>query len=202
MGAPELQALVSAVLMPFDEKTLQRRVAGPHDIRMDGMYDVVLRAPGTAVMDIGCNRGQVGFEFAVNGARLVHGCDHFAEGIWAAKQWFMDMRNVESQFEVVDLSTGISALAPFRGQRYDIMLLLATYHKLKRIMPPQALTELVQHLAKRTSQYFCWRATSEKFQENEQEMAALDRDLGAVDFQRIHTSYISKCLGVAAIWSR
>lgn len=188
--------------MPFDEKTLQRRVAGYHDIRLDGMLDIVHRARGAAVMDIGCNIGQVGFEMANNGARLVHGCDNFAEGIWAAKHWFMQLRNVESQFEVADLSIGPAALAPFRGARYDIMLMLATYHKLKRVMAQDKLTELVQHLAKRTGQFFCWRATSEKFQENEQEMDALDRDLGLVGFQRVHTSYISQTLGVAAIWSR
>ena len=45
------------------EKQLQRRVAGWHDIRMDGMTDLVCRAKGASVLDIGCNRGLVSFEF-------------------------------------------------------------------------------------------------------------------------------------------
>jgi 2-polyprenyl-3-methyl-5-hydroxy-6-metoxy-1,4-benzoquinol methylase len=188
--------------MVFDEKSLQRRVAGYHDQRLDGMLDIVVRARGAAVMDIGCNRGLVGFELANNGARLVHGCDIFPEGIEVARHLFIDLRAVEAQFEVVDLTQGPKALAPFRGARYDIMLCLATVHKLKRVMPPLALAELLQHLGKRTSQYFAWRATSEKFQENEDEMHLLDRELGAVEMRRVHTSYLSRTLGVAAIWAR
>jgi len=188
--------------MPLDEKTLQRRVAGYHDLRMDGMLDLVIRARSASVMDLGCNRGLVGFEMANNGARLVHGCDNYAEGIDVARHLFVDLRNVESQFEVVDLTQGAPALAPFHGQRYDIVLMLATYHKLKRVMPADALTALVRHLGNRTGQFFGWRATSEKFQENEAEMIQLDRDLGSVDMRRIHTSYISRNLGVAAVWAR
>jgi len=33
-------------------------------------------------------------------------------------------------------------------------------------------------------------------------MTMLDRELGSVDMRRIHTSYISRTLGVAAIWAR
>jgi SAM-dependent methyltransferase len=188
--------------MLFNEKLLQRRVAGYHDQRLDGMLDIVVRARGASVMDIGCNRGLVGFELANNGARLIHGCDNFAEGIEVARHLFADLRYVNSQFEVVDLSKGSASLAPFHGASWDIVLMLATYHKLKRVMSPTALTELVQHLGKRCGNYFAWRATSEKFDENEAEMLALDRDLGAVELRRIHTSYLSRMLGVAAIWAR
>lgn len=188
--------------MPFDERTMLRRVAGGHDIRLDGMLDLVLRARGASVMDIGCNRGLVGFEFANNGARLVHGCDNFSDGIMTARNLFIDLRQVESLFEVVDLSQGSAALAPFHGQRYDIMLCLATLHKLRRVMTDKVFCELVRHLGNRTASYFGWRATSEKFSENETEMALLDRELGSVEMRRIHTSYISRSLGVAAIWAR
>jgi SAM-dependent methyltransferase len=183
------------------ETKLQRRVAGHHDIRMDGMIDLVMRARGAAVMDIGCNRGLVGFEFANNGAALVHGCDNYEAGIRTAREVFIDLRAVESRFEVVDLLGGPAALAPFGDQRYDIMLLLATYHKLKRVMSADKLSELMMHLAGRTSRWFAWRGTSDKPKENEQEMAALDRDLGECRFRRVQTSTISD-LGLAAIWAR
>jgi len=179
---------------------MARRVAGYHDIRMDGMLDLVVRARGASVLDIGCNRGLVGFEFANNGARLVHGCDIYEEGIVTARHLFADLRFVESRFEVVDLSEGFSAMRVFGEARYDIVVMLATYHKLKRIMEPVALDLLMRDFAERTVKWFAWRATSDKPGENEAEMKALDRQLSPLN--RIHTSYISKTLGVAAIWER
>jgi SAM-dependent methyltransferase len=179
---------------------MARRVAGYHDIRMDGMLDLVVRARGTSVLDIGCNRGLVGFEMANNGARLVHGCDIYEEGIVTARHLFADLRFVESRFECVDLSEGPRAMLVFGDVRYDIVLMLATYHKLKRIMEPVALDLLMRGFAERTVKWFGWRATSDKPGENEAEMKNLDRQLSPL--QRIHTSYISKTLGVAAIWER
>jgi SAM-dependent methyltransferase len=181
---------------------VQRRVAGSHDVRLDGMSDLLLRAAGASVFDIGCNRGMVGFEFARNGAKVVHGCDIYETGIQVAREVFADLRGVESRFEVVDLAKGTAALAPFKDQRYDVTLCLATYHKLKRVMEPDPLTKLMQHFGRWTKGYFAWRATSEKHDENDAEIAALDRDLGPVGLVRIHTSYISAELGVAAIWGR
>lgn len=182
--------------------SVQRRVAGYHDIRMDGMSDLLIRAKGMAVFDIGCNRGMVGFEFACNGAAVVHGCDLYEKGIETAREVFADLRSVESRFEVVDLTKGPGALSAFVGQTYDVTLCLATYHKLKRVMKPDDISALMQHFGKTTKQYFAWRATSDKPGENDGEIASLDQDLAKVGLVRIHTSYISTELGVAAIWAR
>ena len=182
--------------------TVQRRVAGHHNVRLDGISDLVLRAKGAAVLDIGCNRGMVGYEFATNGAKLVHGCDLYQIGVQTAREVFADLRSVESRFEVVDLSTGPSSLQVFGGQQYDIVLMLATYHKLKRVMPAERLTALIVQIGRLTKGYFGWRATSDKPDENDLEVEALDRDLGSVGLVRIQTSYISNELGVAAIWGR
>jgi len=188
---------------PFGARyQVQRRVAGYHDVRMDGMSDLVLRAAGKTVFDIGCNRGLVGFEFANNGASSVDGCDIYEDGIKTARELFADLRSVESRFEVVDLAKGPDALRPFTGRAYDITLCLATYHKLKRVMAPEDLSALVLHFGRWTKGYFAWRATSDKPDENEAEMVALDRDLEKAGLFRIHTSYISTELGVAAIWAR
>jgi 2-polyprenyl-3-methyl-5-hydroxy-6-metoxy-1,4-benzoquinol methylase len=182
--------------------SVQRRVAGNHDFRLDGISDLLLRCRGHSVFDIGCNRGAVGLEFAANGATTVHGCDNYETGINVAREVFADIRSVQSQFEVVDLSKGPEALKVFGPRFYDFTLCLATYHKLKRIMKPEDLTELVKHFGKQTKAYFAWRATSDKPKENDEEIVALDRDLGSVGMVRIHTSYISDELGVAAIWRR
>ena len=185
------------------EKQLQRRVAGHHDIRMDGMTDLVCRAKGASVFDIGCNRGLVGFEFANNGAAVVHGCDNYAAGVQFARELFIDLRAVQSKFEVVDLAQGHPAVtAAFGDTRYDIVLCLATYHKLKRLMDEGSLSALMRHFGKRAMNYFAWRGTSDKPDENAEEMTRLDSDMKNAGLRRIHTSRISETLGLCAIWRR
>lgn len=181
---------------------IMRRVAGYHDLRLDGMMDLVIRAQGATVLDVGCNRGLVGFELANNGAELVHGCDYFEDGIKTARELFIDIRNVRSKFEVVDLRNGPNILRAHFMSAYEMVLLLATYHKLKRSMDAEELHELVVYLGQITGHYFAWRGTSDKSEENEEEIVALDRGLAVAGLRRIHTSYISLELGVAAIWER
>jgi SAM-dependent methyltransferase len=182
---------------------LQRRVAGHHDIRMDGMVDLVMRARGMSVLDIGCNRGLVGFEFANNGAGTVHGCDIDQDCIHIARGVFADLRAVQSRFEVVDLTIGAASITnAFGDTRYDIVVCLATVHKIKRAMEPVALEKLIVHFGRIAKRYFAWRATSEKLEENEEEMALVDRCMEKAGLRRIHTSYLSETLGQCAIWSR
>jgi len=181
---------------------LMRRVAGYHDLRMDGMTDLVMRAKEASVFDIGCNRGLVGFEFYQNGARKVHGCDNFEEGIKVAREVFMDLRAVDSRFEVVDLRGGQNAVdVAFGQQQYDITLMLATYHKLKRVMKADQLSALMKYFGGRTRRYFAWRGTSDKPAENEEEMKAIDQDFKPLGFSRVQTSTLSD-LGLAAIWAK
>jgi SAM-dependent methyltransferase len=180
---------------------LQRRVAGYHDIRLDGISDLLSRAPGSSVMDIGCNRGLVGFEFANNGARVVHGCDVWTDGIATARELFADLRAVESRFEVVDLTIGPAAMKVFDKTKYDIVLLLATYHKIKRVMDKDLLAELIAELGNRTIRYFAWRSTERDHVGNEQERKALDKTLNKVGLSCVQWSSISD-LGPAAIWER
>lgn len=181
---------------------VQRRVAGLNNIRLDGITDLTLRAKGKAVFDIGCNRGMVGYQFAENYASVVHGCDLYEDGIKVAREVFADLRSVESRFEVVDLTRGPGGLKIFEMSGYDIVLCLAVYHKLKREMPEGKLTELMQFFGNWTKKYFAWRGTSDKPDDNDQEIRQLDKMLKPVGLQRIHTSYISNDLGVAAIWGR
>jgi len=170
--------------------------------RLDGMSDLRERARGRSVLDVGCNRGLVALDLAWAGAKLVHGIDNYDIGIATARENLADLAGCEARFEVGDLTEGPKALAPFGGRSYDLVLLLATYHKLKREMAPADLSALVLRLGQLTGRWFAWRGTSDKPDENDAEMAALDRDLGLAGLSRIHTSYLSDDLGVCAIWAR
>lgn len=181
---------------------VQRRVAGANELRLDGMSDIIDRAKGKSVFDIGCNRGMVGYQFARMGAAVVHGCDNYEKGIETAREVFADLRCCEARFEVVDLTQGPKSLGVFNSSGYDIVVCLATYHKLKRLMTPDDLSNLMKHFGRWTRKYFAWRGTSDKPAENEQEIVALDRDLAEAGLRRIHTSYLSADLGVACIWAR
>lgn len=185
------------------EDKLMRRVAGYHDIRLDGMTDILQRAPGASVLDLGCNRGLVSLEFARMGATVVHGCDIDPVCVEVARHVLCDLRGVQRKFETVDLTGGGKAFtAAFGEQKYDIIVMLATYHKIKRVMAEHDLTALIRHLGDRCEKFFCWRGTSDKPHENEQEMRNLDRDLGLSGLKRVHTSHLSLQLGVCAVWSR
>lgn len=177
---------------------LMRRVQGFHDLRLDGISDLLHRARGASVFDIGCNRGLAGFEFAYNGATRVMGCDIYEDGIIAARHIFCDLRAVQHRFEVVDLTGGEQALKTAFGKeaelKHDIVLMLATYHKLKRIMPASALSDLMRHFARKTDRYFGWRGYQD-------EIEAIDKDFAKEGMTRIHTSMISD-IQPAAIWAR
>jgi SAM-dependent methyltransferase len=179
-----------------DGNRLMRRVQGFHDLRLDGIGDLLHRARGASVFDIGCNRGLAGFEFAYNGADRVMGCDIYEDGIIAARHIFCDLRAVKHRFEVVDLTGGPAAMRKAFGKdaelSHDIVLMLATYHKLKRIMPAPALADLMAFFAAKTKRYFGWRGY-------EDELPQLDKALHPL--KRIHTSFISD-IQPAAIWAR
>lgn len=190
--------LHSRLTFKEDGTRLMRRVQGYHDLRLDGISDLLHRARGASVFDIGCNRGLAGFEFASNGADRVMGCDNYEEGIIACRHLFADLRAVKHRFEVVDLSGGPDALRKAFGSdtdlTHDITLMLATYHKLIRIMPTSELSQLIRFFGNKTGKYFAWRGY-------EKEIKSLDHDLGRAGLKRIHTSMISD-IQPAAIWAR
>lgn len=186
----------------WDPHGIQRRVVGWHHDRLDGLSDLKARARGASVLDLGCNRGRASLQMADYGARLIHGCDNYEPGIQACREFFADLRAVESRFEVCDLTVGAEALRVFGDQHYDITLMLATYHKIKRAMPDYRLSGLIKEVGKRTIKYFAWRGTADQHDANVQEIVTLDRELTEVGLRRTHTSYIATEIGVAAIWER
>lgn len=180
----------------MDEKHLVRRVMGIHEIRFDGLSDLLLRAHGCSVFDVGCNRGHVAWDFATNGARLVHGCDIHGPSIQCAKMWFSEHPHVESKFAVVDLTKGKDAIhKAFGEQFYDIVLLIGVQHKLKRTMTHNHLSDLISHLGSRAITYFGWNGYSE-------DLPQMRDALNKVNLQLVHTSELALPGRPACIWKR
>lgn len=180
----------------MDELHPTRRVVGLHEIRFDGLSDLLLRARGCSVFDVGCNRGHVGWDFAMNGARLVHGCDIDMASIVCARTWFSEHPHIEYKFEVVDLEKGPKAItAAFGEQSYDIVLLIGVQHKLKRVMSKEQLEILIEHLGSMTEFYFGWNGYVE-------DMPQMDECLKTVGLIRVHTSELALAGRPAAIWKR
>lgn len=139
-----------------------------------------------------------GLEFAANGATLVHGCDNYELGITVAREVFADVRNVEHRFECVDLSKAPASFASAFGggiQRYDIVLLLAVTHKLRRAMSDGDCDNLVRYFGERSKKYVGWRG-------HDSEMSAMDRLMSEAGLERIQYSTISETICPAAIWRR
>lgn len=180
----------------LDEKHPVRRVVGIHEIRFDGLSDLLLRAHGASVFDVGCNRGHLGWDFACNGASVVHGCDIYGPGIACARAWFAEHPHIENKFEAVNLEEGAAGVnKAFGNSRYDIVLFMGTTHKLKRVMEQKALSDLVRHLAQRSIRYFAWAGYRE-------DLKQIDEDAKAVGLVHVHTSELAKRGQPAAIWVR
>lgn len=180
----------------MDEAHPVRRVVGIHEIRWDGLSDLLLRAHGASVFDVGMNRGHVAWDFAMNGARMCHGCDIYGGGVQCARMWFAEHPHVESKFEVVDLRGGVAAVtAAFGDQRYDIVLLIGVQHKLKKVMGPPEMRALIAHLGERALTYFGWNGYYD-------DLPLTDEALDDVGLKRIHTSELAFPGRPAAIWKR
>jgi len=176
-----------------------RAVYGHHGDRLCGLHDLLQCARGMSVLDIAMNHGLVGFEFARNGATLVHGCDFDEPAVNAARAIFTEFA-IPSRFEVVDLTAGPAALEAAFAQhylpRYDIVLFLGIYHKLKNQTSDAVIAELVRHLANRVARFFVVRTGG----------ATLLHELGLIladtGLRRVHFSALSSVVGPVEIWQR
>ena len=195
----------------WTDKGIQRRVISFSGFRLDGLADILPRANGASVFDVGCNRGAVCHDLVLHGASVVHGCDKYEMGIKVANEWFADIRSIEAKFEVVDLTGGPGAIKkafrPHYRAEYDFVIMLAVYHKLRRLMDLDRLLYLVDHLAHHCGKYFVWRGSEDE--KTEFEHVLLKRDFKLVHYSTIslaRESYTGTDLNIvpqpAAIWSR
>lgn len=174
----------------WTDKGIQRRSIHYGGWRMDGLADILLRMQGASVLDLGCNRGRTTNECVEHGAKIVHGCDIDPDCMDTANKWFADDRSIEARFEVCDLTGGPAALKAAFGQHYrteyDFVLMIAVYHKLRRVMKPEDLLFLVDHVLHHCGRFFVWRGSREEL--TEMEPTILRRG-----FKRVHYSEICEC---------
>lgn len=192
----------------WNEHGYQRRIIGYHGYRLDGLSDLLPQCKDVTVLDIGCNRGMASYDLALCGAAVVHGCDNYERGMLAANEVFADIRSVKARFEVVDLTKGAAAIEGAFGSdflaSYDFVMMLAVYHKLRRVMQIEALLDLVEFLARHCGRYFIWRGSR-------QEMDEFEGRLKLVGFRLVHYSELAEIVlpgdkeptpQPAAIWRR
>jgi 2-polyprenyl-3-methyl-5-hydroxy-6-metoxy-1,4-benzoquinol methylase len=181
---------------PFETR---RGVIGYHDDRLSGMRDLIANCRGMSVFDVAANHGLISFEFALNGARLVHGCDSDETAIVTAKEIFQEAP-IPSRFEVVDLVGGSSAVHKAFGrdylERYDVMLFLGIYHKLKDQTNDAVIEELVQHFIEHTGRYFVVRTADSG------NLPEVRRILEDSPLRRVVFSVLSRVVGALEIWER
>ena len=79
----------------FTDKGVQRRVINFSGFRLDGLADILPRARGASVLDIGCSSGFFSLKLKELGAGYVLGIDHGEQpqAIEQARQHTPDHRN-------------------------------------------------------------------------------------------------------------
>jgi hypothetical protein len=176
-----------------------RTVYGFHGDRLAGLRDLFQYARGMSVLDVAMNHGLVSLELARRGVSLVHGCDYHEPGVSAARAIFDEFK-ISSRFEVVDLTGGPGAIQAAFGvdylPRYDIVLFLGIYHKLKDQVSNAVIEGLVRDLAARAARYFVVRASSTDLLN---EIGGMLRDAA---LRRVHFSALSPVVGPMEIWQR
>ena len=187
------------VCLPHAAPEGPRTVYGFHDDRLAGLRDLFPYARGMSVLDVAMNRGLVSLEFARRGVSMVHGCDYHEPSVETARSIFAEFK-IPSRFEVVDLTGGAAALEDAFGEhylpRYDIVLFLGIYHKLKNQTSDAVIEELVRHLAARAGRYFVVRAASCAL------LAELAPALTDAGLRRVHFSALSLVVGPMEVWQR
>ncbi len=112
---------------------------------VDRLLDI---AEGMTVLDIGSNLGIVDYEFALRGAKLVHGIDNSLFAVGFARTLFRTIP-CESKFIHADLTKRVPDLGI-----YDIVLFMSVYHWLRQKMSEESLHELMRILARKSKRWF------------------------------------------------
>lgn len=143
-----------------DENFKTKLVTGSSFDRINGIEYFSDKVKNGSVLDIGCHRGLIAYEFARYGASCVHGFDVYMPGITFAEELFSEIY-IDYVFKRVDLSLGVKHFVKcfdhLLKPSYDVVIFLAMYHHLKKQMPFEALKDLISFLLEKVGRYFVFR---------------------------------------------
>lgn len=122
--------------------------------QLRGLGRLVAMARGKRIVDFGCAEGLIDKELLDNGAAYVRGYEVIAEHLDVANRVCADYAGSPERFEFCHQNLNDFAALSGGGQRWDIAVMLAILHKLKR--PDDFLDTVVrefapQHLVIRTA---------------------------------------------------
>ncbi len=146
--------------LPAEGEIGKKNFAGNIFDRMRGLDFILAKCSGCNVLDIGSNEGLISYEFARNGARLIHGFERDGQMVSFAERLFRDVP-IESRFIAANLAiSGDEFEKQYQAvllQQYDVVLFLGVYHHLKKQMPIEHLHNLVEVLLDKTKRWFVVR---------------------------------------------
>ena len=121
--------------------------------RSDGLFEHGIDFKDKSVLDVGCNIGIVAYEIAKRSPSLIHGFDSHRRSIEIAQVIFHRIP-AESRFWVLDLGH-LEKRALSR--RYDIVLLLAIDHHVRRQVGDERADDVLADLCGACSQTVMFR---------------------------------------------
>lgn len=140
------------IILMFDKREkVKGNFVGSQFDRFEGLEEVIKNSRGMTVLDIGMSDGLVSYEFARNGAILIHGIDVDLERVKFAKRLFSNIP-IDSFFLGYNLAIQHSSFLnnPKFEKSYDVVLFLDVYHHIKKQMDFNQLVSLIQEFLKVT----------------------------------------------------
>ena len=111
-------------------------------------------------MDIGSAEGLIDYEFARNGASIIHGFERDIKRVKFSKLLFQEVP-VKSKFHVADLSVSYKKFdKQFKTTllgNYDIVLYLGIYHHLIKQTSVKNVQDFIKYLLDKTNTFFVVR---------------------------------------------
>lgn len=141
-------------------KPLEKVYSGNIFERLEGLEPLLQDCKGASVLDIGCAEGLISYEFAKNGAAVIHGFEIDPRRVDFVKLLFQEVP-IQSEFRTANLAVDFET---FKKQfldlllgKYDIILYLGVYHHLVKQTSRENVHRFIEELLERTNKYFAVR---------------------------------------------
>ncbi|HAV77201.1 MAG TPA: hypothetical protein DCX53_07595 [Anaerolineae bacterium] len=128
--------------------------------RIDGLEFLLNNCKGASILDVGCAEGLISYEFAKNGAKLIHGFEIDRRRVEFAKLLFQEVP-IEHNFVAANIAVDFNKFqkqhSHFLLDKYDIVLYLGVYHHLIKQNSVEVVQGFISAMLSRTINYFAVR---------------------------------------------